>query len=1065
MNIKCKVIALVIVSSFMWTLVNAQEAKLYNEKVSFRTYGYSDPNPIVDMNKIYPYFKFEGYEKEGKQKEWEIIVLENEFIKVLVAPEIGGKVLGAIEKSTGNEFLYYNKVVKFRDIASRGPWTSGGIEFNFGSIGHTPMVSSPVDYFTRKNEDGSVSCFIGASDLASRTKWTVEIRLPKDRAYFETRGFWHNSSDLETSLYHWSNAAAEVSDDLQFFYPGTHHIFHDGLKYSYPINENGTDISHYGNIKFGGDKSQHVIGKYTDAFGGYWENKDFGFVHWVDYTEKPGKKKFMWSASRQGEIWKDLLTDADLGNKQYMEYQSGFMFNQASPGSEKTPYKHVSLLPNVSESFTEAWFPVLATGGISKANTYGTIHAFIRNGFVVYKFCPLREINEELIVKVGDEVVLTKKLDLKPLHTFADSVRISDNRSFEITIGDNLIRYSTKDEKDRILKRPIETPAFNWETAFGYYTSGEEWASQRYFDKAFNDFEKSLTIDPYFVPALEDLAELYYKKMDYGKAIEYSKRALEIDTYSAKANYIFGLVMLQNNDYYNALDAFGLASKDLRYRALSYLKIAQLYIEKGAFEKATLFAGKSLQYNADSETANYILLIGNRLLGNTELAITMANNLLAKNPLNHLARIERVFCNTDLYSIENVSNTIQNEFARETWLEMAITYSKIGRNTEALILLENAPESVLNNLWLAEFYRIAGKKDQADSVEQKVLDASPQFVFPFRAETFELLIKVAEGNENWKLKYYMALILWSKNQTDEAIKLFRNLGDEPDFAPFYLTKAKLFLGTENYSAEADLLKAKSIDSNSWRTSKALIAYYRQNNRIPEALNEAKKSVDKFKDNFLIEYDYARCLIENEQFKSCLDILNEITILPAEGARSGRTTYRQACIILAIQHYQKKQYKTALSYVEKARLYPENLGAGRPYDVDERIEDYIQASCLFKRNMTQEANEALNRIEAFTLSYNESGSSDYVSMLSFDYMYVLTLKKMGRENEIESFLNQWKEKSGNSLSYQWAVAMINKDDSKVSLLETEIIGKGNSILSPDGITPAIVLSRKVASAME
>ena len=169
----------------------------------------------------------------------------------------------------------------------------------------------------------------------------------------------------------------------------------------------------------------------------------------------------MWSASRQGEIWKDLLTDADLGNKQYMEYQSGFMFNQASPGSEKTPYKHVSLFPNVSESFTEAWFPVIGTGGISKANTYGTIHAFIRNGFVVFNFCPLREINEELIVKVVDEVVLNKKLDLKPLHTYTDSVRISKNKSYEITIGDNLISYSTKDEKDRVLKRPIETPAFN----------------------------------------------------------------------------------------------------------------------------------------------------------------------------------------------------------------------------------------------------------------------------------------------------------------------------------------------------------------------------------------------------------------------------------------------------------------------------------------------------------------------------------------------------------------------------------------------------------------------------
>jgi hypothetical protein len=29
--------------------------------------------------------------------------------------------------------VLYNNVVKFRDIAMRGPWTSGGIEFNFGT--------------------------------------------------------------------------------------------------------------------------------------------------------------------------------------------------------------------------------------------------------------------------------------------------------------------------------------------------------------------------------------------------------------------------------------------------------------------------------------------------------------------------------------------------------------------------------------------------------------------------------------------------------------------------------------------------------------------------------------------------------------------------------------------------------------------------------------------------------------------------------------------------------------------------------------------------------------------
>ena len=112
----------------------SQTATISETTMTFPTYGYDDPNPIAKPGKIYPYFRFDGYTNTPVDKDWKVIVLENDWIKLLIAPEIGGKVLGAIEKSTGHEVLYFNKVVKFRDVAMRGPWTSGGIEFNFGSI-------------------------------------------------------------------------------------------------------------------------------------------------------------------------------------------------------------------------------------------------------------------------------------------------------------------------------------------------------------------------------------------------------------------------------------------------------------------------------------------------------------------------------------------------------------------------------------------------------------------------------------------------------------------------------------------------------------------------------------------------------------------------------------------------------------------------------------------------------------------------------------------------------------------------------------------------------------------
>ena len=173
----------------------------YNQ--SFKTYTFDDPDPVpilVSNPKIYPYFKYEGYQHESVMKEWKVVKLENDYIEVYVLPEVGGKVWGAIEKSTGEEFIYRNEVMKFRNISMRGPWTSGGIEFNFGIIGHHPSTATPVDYDIQTNDDGSVSCTVGNIDLPSHTQWRVEIYLAPDKAYFETRVLVVQSNSLNSVI-------------------------------------------------------------------------------------------------------------------------------------------------------------------------------------------------------------------------------------------------------------------------------------------------------------------------------------------------------------------------------------------------------------------------------------------------------------------------------------------------------------------------------------------------------------------------------------------------------------------------------------------------------------------------------------------------------------------------------------------------------------------------------------------------------------------------------------------------------------------------------------------------
>ncbi|MDB5011147.1 MAG: Tetratricopeptide domain protein, partial [Mucilaginibacter sp.] len=131
-----------------------KKSSIRKEKISLLTYPFSDPSPIPEFGRLYPYNRFDGYTAKGTEQAWEMIVMENDFIKLWINPSVGGKIWGAIEKSTGKEFIYFNHVAKFRDVAMRGPWTSGGMEINMGIIGHSPSCSSPVDYHMQQNDDG-----------------------------------------------------------------------------------------------------------------------------------------------------------------------------------------------------------------------------------------------------------------------------------------------------------------------------------------------------------------------------------------------------------------------------------------------------------------------------------------------------------------------------------------------------------------------------------------------------------------------------------------------------------------------------------------------------------------------------------------------------------------------------------------------------------------------------------------------------------------------------------------------------------------------------------------------
>ncbi len=333
---------------------------------TFKTYPFSDPDFIpATKEKRYPYFRYDGSTDTAEDRVWKTITLENDRIAVKILPEIGGKVWGAHDKLAKRDFLYANHVMKFRDIAMRGPWLSGGIEFNFGIIGHSPSTSTPVDWFTRENADGSVSCFVASEEYITRTRWQVEIRLGADADEFETRSVWYNSSGVSAPYYHWMNAAYSLRDDPEFLFPGEVAVGHEGeiVTRTWPLDGKKRDMSVYWNNTYGGPKSYHLVGGNNGFYGIWWRSLGYGSYHRSLPYVKYGRKIWLWALSREGGIWEDLLTDED---GQYAELQAGRCFNQPRWDNVYSPFKHPTFVPGTAETFTDHWGPIRSRDEVKK---------------------------------------------------------------------------------------------------------------------------------------------------------------------------------------------------------------------------------------------------------------------------------------------------------------------------------------------------------------------------------------------------------------------------------------------------------------------------------------------------------------------------------------------------------------------------------------------------------------------------------------------------------------------------------------------------------------------------
>ena len=934
-------------------------ADVREEKQVIKTYPFSGPDPVVvrayggQRQQFYPYFTFDDLSYEGVNQTWNVIHLDNPYIDAFVLPATGGKLIGAVEKSTQKDFIYYNHVQKFRSISMRGPWTSGGVEVNFGIIGHAASTATPVDYLVRKNPDGSVSCVVGTMDLPSRTEWRVEYVVSPDKAYVEVRSLWYNPQPLNQSYYVWMNVAQKLRDDLEFVLPGVRYIGHNYAVPSepWPLTKDGRNLALVSNRKDADDDSLFVHGKLQEFAGGYWHDWQFGYGHWALHDEVPGQKLFLWSTSRAGAIWQDLLTDND---GPYLESQTGRLLDQSD---------QEFLAPDTADRWRELYFPYKKIGPMVKATPYGALNVTRQGGALVVSFCALQNVAENLTVSDGDKQVATDRIVLKPMEVYQKSFPVSISEGqLRVEVGDKL--SYTDDPKAGLLERPFHFHNADESTAEGLFQSALREEKGRAYASAIGKYQTLVEKEPLHVPALTRLAELYCRRAEYPQALEYARRALDFAMYDADANYIYGTIAQRLGDFADAKETMGWAARSMKYRSAAYGELGALYLTERNLGLAQQYLERSLSYDAYNLRTYQLLAVTHRLQNQPDKAREVLNKILLIDPLSHFARFEQYLLGPSPATLNNFKSLIRREIPHEVYLEIAVFYANLRLDNDALRVLEAAPDQATVRYWQA--YLLRNKSpERSRQVLEHAASLSPYLVFPFREEEVAVFQWAAAQQPNdWKAKYYLGLIYWGMQRNADALRMWSECGDQPDYAPAYISRALLETRSDAQKAQADLERAYSTGKSDWRTAYHLANYYLEAKMNDKALPVATAAAAEFPKEDAVRILLARTYLSNSKFEEAYGVLEKASILPYEGQSDVHQLYVESLLAQALVEMKKGSYQEAVQRLETSRDYPERLGTGKPADPDYRIQDYLEVFCYEKMNMAAKAEEAGTRIKDY-----------------------------------------------------------------------------------------------------
>lgn len=969
-------------------------------RVHQRTSGNPYPNKIVD----------ESQRAIREKRPYTVLKLENEFIEVGILPDLGGKVWYAKDKKNGYDFFYKNNVIKPALIGVLGSWTSGGLEFNW-PFHHRASSFMPVDYAVEESEEG-VTVWLSEHDPIDRMKGMVGISLKNGESILETKVKVDNITPVRKSFLWWENAAVPVDQNYEIFFPEDVNYVHFHYKRSvttFPVANNDR-FGAFNGLLFDGDtdisKHKNTIhatsyfsadSKY-DYFGGYDHGKQAGVVHVSDCHTAPGKKMFTWAYSQLSKTWENALTDTD---GQYAELMAG------SYSDNQPDFSWLN--PNETKTFVQSWFPIHGDGKPVFANKNGAM--FWQDGVLTAQSIK-RIDNATVTVTLNGKEVLTKTVDIPVYDSFELFSGIAREEGLKISVTQGkkkIFEYTVEPETTREIPEPRkELPYFKEvKTANELYLEGlhiEQYRSPEFSAEAC--YLEALERDSEHVPSLTALAQIYFNRLQYKKALEFIERAAKSASRfnarheNGKIYYLKGLILERLKNYEGAYAFYYKSAWNYDHTSAAMLRIGMLDIRNCDYEKAAEHLALSMRGNSCSVLARAFLGYAYYLAGDVKLAESTLDDALASDKLNLFAHAFKAIISG---SYKALSELMVSD-ATQSVMDIVEKLLDADLKSEALALIDGLSEYV-------DFAAMIKYTREYITGEHKDVNVGEGIAFPSRPFEEDVLNSVIPCGDV-QARYLLGCMLYGKGRHEEGIAQFEEVARLADDYRAYRNLAAGYyshLGDKNKAYEYMTLAAEKAPLDEKQVTFEMAYLMAKTGKNPEDIIKFILSRNTDRDDINVEL--ARAYNHMGDYENALKVLMGRVFVACEGGEHYiADEYMYANYLKGAELYKNGDYEGALECFKVAQIIPQSLGAGLWNEVKKVPYRYFEAKCLYKLGRKDEAEEILKDFAKFRFDFF---SDMYLYTLTYYVArsYELLGDRAKGEELVKSRMADWERASG------------------------------------------------------